>query len=106
MIRSKVDNVDSFTWQPQLKHKFRLSPKHARYKGRDPQLRCEGGGQAEVAICDAILPYDYEYLEKVLGLSLLLSRIGCAPTGPFKSVCDNIAAEMLRVSASRVTKSI
>jgi dynein heavy chain len=48
MIRSKVNSVDSFMWQSQLKHKFRVPPEHARYRGRDPHLRGEGGERAEV----------------------------------------------------------
>jgi dynein heavy chain len=48
MIRSKVNSVDSFMWQSQLKHKFRVPPEQARFKGRDPHLRGEGGERAEV----------------------------------------------------------
>lgn len=60
MIRQKVDSVDSFQWQSQLKHKFRVPPSHAAHQGRDLHLRGSGGERAEVAICDAVLPYDYE----------------------------------------------
>lgn len=57
MIRQKVDSVDSFQWQSQLKHKFRVPPSHAAHQGRDLHLRGSGGERAEVAICDAVLPY-------------------------------------------------
>ncbi|KAL7490113.1 hypothetical protein ACHAW6_015825 [Cyclotella cf. meneghiniana] len=75
MIRNKVSSIDSFIWQSQLKHKFR---------------------RAEVAICDAILPYDYEYLGNgprlvitpltdrvyVTATQALNLKMGCAPAGP------------------------
>lgn len=62
LCREKAGHAGCFQWQAQLKHKFRLPPPHASFRGRDPHLRGEGGERAEVAICDAVLPYDYEYL--------------------------------------------
>lgn len=51
-----------FQWQSQLKHKWRVPPPSASFQNRDPQLRGPGGERAEIAIADATLPYDYEYL--------------------------------------------
>lgn len=62
LCREKAGHAGCFQWQAQLKHKYRVPPPHASFKGRDPHLRGEGGERAEVAICDAVLPYDYEYL--------------------------------------------
>ena len=43
-----------------LKHKYRIPPPSASFISRDPSaLRL--GQRAEIAICDAITPYDYEY---------------------------------------------
>lgn len=96
MIRKKVAKMDHFMWQSQLKHKFRKTPSHAKYQNRDPTLRGSGGERAEVAICDAILPYDYEYLGNggrlvitpltdrvyVTATQALNLNMGCAPAGP------------------------
>ena len=62
MIRENVDDQSHFMWQSQLKHKFRVPPVTAPHRGRDTNLRGPGGERAEIAICDAVCPYDYEYL--------------------------------------------
>lgn len=54
--------ASEFQWQSQLKHKWRVPPPSASFQNRDPQLRGPGGERAEIAIADATLPYDYEYL--------------------------------------------
>jgi dynein heavy chain len=62
LVLFDIQEVTSFQWQSQLKHKWRVPPPSASFKGRDPHLRPPTGERAEVAICDAIIPYDYEYL--------------------------------------------
>lgn len=54
--------ASEFQWQSQLKHKWRVPPPTASFQKRDSQLRGPRGERAEIAIADAILPYDYEYL--------------------------------------------
>lgn len=57
-----IVQASEFQWQSQLKHKWRVPPPSASFQNRDPQLRGPGGERAEIAIADATLPYDYEYL--------------------------------------------
>jgi dynein heavy chain len=56
----QVMEVSHFMWQSQLKHKYRRPPSNASFINRDAHLRGDNGERAEIAICDAIMPYDYE----------------------------------------------
>ena len=54
LVLFDIQEVTSFQWQSQLKHKWRVPPPSASFKTRDPHLRPPTGERAEVAICECI----------------------------------------------------